>query len=131
MRRTKLRHTEGGGGVPLAWGVGGLFCMGILILKNILIKGELFFSFYLCMYKMFVHLFLYIHLIKVIYRMDNLKARLEIEQKELEDKLNKLDDFLNSDESENIEKHQQALLFIQSRAMATYFKCLEVRLASL
>jgi hypothetical protein len=59
------------------------------------------------------------------------KTRLIEEQEQLEDKLNKLDNFLMSESVNNIDDTQKALLNVQSTAMSTYNKCLQERIERL
>ena len=54
--------------------------------------------------------------------------RLIDERNELEKKLDKLDDFLVSKESYNVEPEQLALLKVQATAMNTYLQCLVQRI---
>lgn len=59
------------------------------------------------------------------------KERLETEQVELEEKLNKLNDFNQSEKANEIDPVQKSLLIIQAGAMYTYSECLKERLARL
>lgn len=63
--------------------------------------------------------------------MSNFKDRLLIEQSELEDKLNKLNDFNASEKADEIDPVQKDLLLVQAGAMYTYNECLKARLARL
>lgn len=63
--------------------------------------------------------------------MSNFKDRLVIEQSELEDKLNKLNDFNAGEKADEIDPVQKDLLLIQAGAMYTYNECLKARLARL
>lgn len=63
--------------------------------------------------------------------MRNFKQRLEAEQVELQERLQKLNDFLGTEKCEGIDPDQKTLLIIQSRAMDTYLQCLEARLVRL
>lgn len=63
--------------------------------------------------------------------MSNFKDRLVIEQSELEDKLNKLNDFNASEKADEIDPVQKDLLLVQAGAMYTYNECLKARLARL
>lgn len=63
--------------------------------------------------------------------MDTFKERLVLEHDQLEEKLNKLDDFLRSEKSLNIDPVQKTLLHIQSTSMNTYLTCLKERLSRL
>jgi TPP-dependent indolepyruvate ferredoxin oxidoreductase alpha subunit len=63
--------------------------------------------------------------------MDNFKQRTEIERVELEEKLNKLNDFNQSEEVNEIDPVQKSLLIIQAGAMYTYLECLKERLSRL
>jgi hypothetical protein len=60
--------------------------------------------------------------------MSDFKTRLIKEQAQLENKLNKLDDFLMSDKIEKIDDIQKALLRVQLTAMITYNQCLTERI---
>lgn len=59
------------------------------------------------------------------------KDRLETEQVELDEKLNKLNDFNQSEKVNKIDPVQKSLLIIQAGAMYTYNECLKERLARL
>lgn len=63
--------------------------------------------------------------------MSDFKRRLETEQQELEEKLNKLDAFLMSEKVESVDDVQKALLQVQATAMNTYNQCLKERLERL
>ena len=63
--------------------------------------------------------------------MEDFKKRLETERTELEERINKLDDFLLSEKVKEIDLIQKSLLNIQSSAMNTYLKCLDERLSRL
>ena len=63
--------------------------------------------------------------------MESFKIRLLDEQAQLEEKLNKLDDFLMSDKIDNINDIQKALLKVQATAMNTYLQCLQERIERL
>ena len=63
--------------------------------------------------------------------MDDFKQRLETERAELDERLNKLDDFLLSEKANEIDPVQKSILNIQSSAMYTYLKCLDERLERL
>lgn len=60
--------------------------------------------------------------------MSDFKVRLHTEQKELEEKLNKLDAFLASEKVDSVDDVQKALLHVQATAMNTYNQCLKERL---
>lgn len=60
--------------------------------------------------------------------MDDFKTRLIEEQKQLEEKLDKLNDFNDSEKLKTIDPVQQSLLRIQAGAMYTYNECLKERL---
>ena len=60
--------------------------------------------------------------------MDDFKSRLIAEQTQLIEKLDKLDAFLMSESSKNIDNIQLSLLKIQATAMNTYNQCLLERL---
>lgn len=63
--------------------------------------------------------------------MDDFKTRLVDEQAQLEEKLNKLDDFLMSEKVKEIDDVQKALLQVQATAMNTYLQCLKERIERL
>lgn len=63
--------------------------------------------------------------------MDTFKERLVLEHDQLEEKLNKLDDFLQSEKSLDIDPVQKTLLHIQATSMNTYLTCLKERLLRL
>ena len=63
--------------------------------------------------------------------MSDFKERLSEEQVQLEDKITKLESFLNSDKSNDIDQIQLALLGIQLPAMKTYLRCLDERIGRL
>lgn len=63
--------------------------------------------------------------------MSDFKTRLTDEQAQLEEKLDKLDDFLMSDKVKGIDDVQKALLHVQATAMNTYLQCLEERIKRL
>ena len=63
--------------------------------------------------------------------MEDFKTRLVQEQKELEEKLDKLNTFNESDKFQELEYIQRALLIIQAGAMYTYNECLKARIAIL
>ena len=63
--------------------------------------------------------------------MEDFKARLITEQKELEEKLTKLNTFNESDKFQKLEYTQRSLLIIQAGAMYTYNECLKARIAIL
>lgn len=60
--------------------------------------------------------------------MNELKSKLIKEQKELTEKLDKLDAFLISEKIETIDDVQRALLHVQATAMNTYSQCLLERI---
>jgi hypothetical protein len=62
---------------------------------------------------------------------DDFKSRLIEEQKQLEEKLNKLNDFNQSDKVNDIDPVQKDLLLVQAGAMYTYNECLKARIARL
>lgn len=64
-------------------------------------------------------------------KMSDFKTRLVNEQLYLEQKLSKLDDFLESERSYEIDDVQKALLSVQATAMNTYNQCLKERLERL
>jgi TPP-dependent indolepyruvate ferredoxin oxidoreductase alpha subunit len=63
--------------------------------------------------------------------MNDFKTRLIEEQAQLEEKLNKLNDFNQSEKANEIDPVQKSLLIIQSGAMYTYNECLKSRLERL
>jgi len=63
--------------------------------------------------------------------MENFKTRLIDEQKQLEEKLDKLDAFLISEKINEIDDIQKALLQVQAVAMNTYNQCLKERIERL
>ena len=63
--------------------------------------------------------------------MEDFKTRLVQEQKELEEKLGKLNTFNESDKFQKLEYTQRSLLIIQAGAMYTYNECLKARIAIL
>lgn len=60
--------------------------------------------------------------------MSNFKARLIDEQTQLDEKLEKLNEFNRSEKVENIDPIQKDLLLIQAGAMYTYNECLKIRI---
>lgn len=63
--------------------------------------------------------------------MSDFKTRLIDEQKQLEEKLDKLNDFNQSEKANEIDSVQRDLLIIQAGAMYTYNECLKVRISRL
>ena len=63
--------------------------------------------------------------------MSDFKTRLVEEQALLEEKLNKLNDFNQSEKVNEIDPVQKDLLLVQAGAMYTYNECLKTRLARL
>lgn len=63
--------------------------------------------------------------------MEDFKTRLVQEQKELEEKLDKLNTFNESDKFQELEYIQRSLLIIQAGAMYTYNECLKARISIL
>ena len=63
--------------------------------------------------------------------MSDFKTRLVEEQVQLEAKLNKLNDFNQSEKVKEIDPIQRDLLIIQAGAMYTYNECLKARIARL
>lgn len=63
--------------------------------------------------------------------MSNFKTRLVEEQAQLEEKLNKLNDFNQSEKVNEIDPVQKDLLLVQAGAMYTYNECLKARIARL
>ena len=66
--------------------------------------------------------------ISFINKIDEVVVRLFQEQYDLEEKLNKLNTF---NESEGIDPAQQSLLLVQAGAMYTYNECLKARIKNL
>ena len=64
-------------------------------------------------------------------KMSDFKTRLVEEQAQLEEKLNKLNDFNQSEKVNEIDTVQKDLLLVQAGAMYTYNECLKARLARL
>ena len=62
---------------------------------------------------------------------DDSKSRLIEEQKQLEEKLTKLNDFNQGEKVKELALEQQSLLLIQAGAMYTYNEVLKVRIAQL
>ena len=60
--------------------------------------------------------------------MSNFIKRLENEESQLRDRINKLYDFIESDKFDEVEREQQSLLLIQLNAMRTYWRILQTRL---
>ena len=63
--------------------------------------------------------------------MDPFKERLIKEQLDLEEKLNKLNDFNDSEKVNTIDPIQKSLLRVQAGSMYTYNECLKARIAIL
>lgn len=63
--------------------------------------------------------------------MEDFKTRLVQEQKELEEKLDKLNTFNESGKFQELEYAQRTLLIIQAGAMYTYNECLKARISIL
>jgi len=63
--------------------------------------------------------------------MADFKERLQEEKAQLEERLNKLDTFLQSEKVKEIDDVQKALLQVQATAMNTYLQCLLERLERL
>ena len=63
--------------------------------------------------------------------MGDFKSRRVEEQAQLEEKLNKLNEFNQSEKVNGIDPVQKSLLIIQAGAMYTYNECLKERLARL
>ena len=59
------------------------------------------------------------------------KSRLVTEKEELEAKLEKLNDFNQSENADKIDPIQKSLLVVQAGAMYTYLECLKARLERL
>lgn len=63
--------------------------------------------------------------------MSDFKTRLVEEQAQLNEKLEKLNDFNQSDKANTIDPAQKDLLLIQAGAMYTYNECLKARISRL
>ena len=63
--------------------------------------------------------------------MADFKERLQEEKAQLEERLNKLDAFLESEKVKEIDDVQKALLQVQATAMNTYLQCLKERIERL
>ena len=63
--------------------------------------------------------------------MSDFKERLVEEQAQLEEKLNKLNDFNQSEKVKEIDQVQKDLLLVQAGAMYTYNECLKARISRL
>jgi len=63
--------------------------------------------------------------------MSDFKTRLQAEQSELQEKLEKLNSFIATENFSKIDDVQQALLKTQYQAMTTYLTCLDERLVRL
>ncbi|MDR1938769.1 MAG: hypothetical protein LBQ73_09790 [Tannerellaceae bacterium] len=63
--------------------------------------------------------------------MSDFKQRLKTERIELEEKLNKLNEFNLSERVNEVGADQKSLLLIQAGAMFTYLECLKARLERL
>jgi len=63
--------------------------------------------------------------------MNDFKSRLVEEQAQLQEKLNKLNDFNKSEKPSGIDPVQKTLLNIQAAAMHTYNECLKERISRL
>jgi len=63
--------------------------------------------------------------------MEDFNIMLVDEQAQLEEKLNKLNEFNDSEKANEIDPVQKSLLLIQAGAMYTYNECLKARLERL
>ena len=63
--------------------------------------------------------------------MEDFKTRLITEQKELEEKLTKLNTFNEGEKVKELNSVQRTLLIIQAGAMYTYNECLKARISIL
>jgi len=63
--------------------------------------------------------------------MSDFKERLETEKSELEGRLNRLNDFNQSEKADAIDPVQKTLLLVQAGAMYTYNEVLKARLERL
>jgi hypothetical protein len=63
--------------------------------------------------------------------MSDFKTRLTEDQMQLDERINKLQEFILSDQFKHIAEIQQSLLKIQLKAMQTYSQCLTERASKL
>ena len=63
--------------------------------------------------------------------MINYKTRLEKERAELKKRMHNLALFMGTEDFETIAEEQQLLLLVQEKAMETYDRCLELRIANI
>ena len=63
--------------------------------------------------------------------MNDFKSRLIEEQAQLEEKLKKLNDFIQNEKVNAIDPVQKSLLLVQAGAMYTYNECLKAKLERL
>jgi hypothetical protein len=63
--------------------------------------------------------------------MSDFKSRLDTEKVELEDRLVKLKDFLDSDAAMAVSRNQRELMKLQASAMNTYLSILKYRIEQL
>lgn len=63
--------------------------------------------------------------------MSDFKSRLVEEQEQLEERLNRLNEFNQSEKVNAIDPIHKSILIIQARAMQTYNECLKARLGRL
>jgi hypothetical protein len=63
--------------------------------------------------------------------MNDFKSRLIEEQAQLEEKLKRLNDFIQNEKVNAIDPVQKSLLLVQAGAMHTYNECLKARLERL
>lgn len=63
--------------------------------------------------------------------MSDFRTRLVDEQVQLEEKLDKLDNFLMSNKVSEVDDVQKALLHVQATAMNAYLQCLKERIERL
>lgn len=63
--------------------------------------------------------------------MNDFKSRLIEEQAQLEEKLKKLNDFIQNEKVNAVDPVQKSLLLVQAGAMHTYNECLKARLERL
>ena len=63
--------------------------------------------------------------------MNDFESRLIEEQAQLEEKLKKLNDFIQNEKVNAIDPVQKSLLLVQAGAMHTYNECLKARLERL
>lgn len=60
--------------------------------------------------------------------MSDFEDRLRVEFVELNNKIEKLESFINSEDINKIDPYQRHLLYVQLQSMKTYLQCLDSRL---